>query len=267
MLLLVGCTKYSNHDGWHLEGPANDVHLLRRVLIDHFGFEPVNIKTLVDEIDAEHNPTKANIRREFENLADQVHDKDQIVVLLAGHGSQQPEQDSTDPSDHKLDGLDEIFLPADAGEWDEAQQSVTNVILDHELRGWIDRIADKGAHLWVIVDACHSGTMLRGNAAETIRQVPPEALAIPREVMIRAQRETARLKPALSKSEQGTAVKSASRMKNRVGLYAAQANEPTVELALPDGAENAEPHGLLTYTLCQILMPKVEGDGIAADLP
>ncbi|HEY2827166.1 MAG TPA: caspase family protein [Pirellulales bacterium] len=129
--LLVGCTKYFNHEGWQLEGPANDVQLLREVLTKHFGFESANITTLVDGIDDQHSPTKANIRREFENLAARAHDRDQIVVLLSGHGSQQPEQDSTAPSDHKLDGLDEIFLPADAGEWDEGQHSVTNVILDH----------------------------------------------------------------------------------------------------------------------------------------
>ncbi|HEY2827165.1 MAG TPA: hypothetical protein VGJ04_06155, partial [Pirellulales bacterium] len=104
--------------------------------------------------------------------------------------------------------------------------------------------------------------MLRGNAAETIRQVPPEALQIPREVLVRAK-ERARQKSVSAAaspdgSEQSTTIKIAPRMKNRVGLYAAQANEPTVELALPDGAENAVPHGLLTYTLCQILVPKAD---------
>ena len=66
------------------------------------------------------------------------------MILLSGHGSQQPERESSDPADHKLDGQDEMFLPADTGSWNDAQQSVANVILDHELRRWLDRITDHG---------------------------------------------------------------------------------------------------------------------------
>ena len=142
LALLIGCTDYSQHKTWKLEGPVNDVNLLKTVLTDHFDFADSQITTLVEGIDESHIPTKANINRQFDRLASVAGRDDQIVILLSGHGSQQPEQDSVDSDDHKLDGLDEIFLPADTGIWDEAQQTVTNVILDHELRRWVDRIVE-----------------------------------------------------------------------------------------------------------------------------
>jgi hypothetical protein len=265
--LLVGCTKYYNHAAWELQGPANDVKLLRQVLVDHFGFDDKHadqyVVTLAEGSDDRHRPTKANIQREFDRLASQAGADDQVVILLSGHGSRQPEHDSSDPEDHKLDGLDEMFLPADTEKWDDAKQSVTNVILDHELHHWVDRITDTGAHVWVIVDACHSGTMLRGNDAEKIRQVPPESMLVPREALIKAReqaRQRAEAAPAITAAAADQpAPKSGGHMKNQVGLYAAQAAEPAPEMPLPDGAEDARPQGLLTYTLCQLLTPKADG--------
>ena len=173
-----------------MDGPANDVKLLKQVLSEHFGFNDAKITTLIDGIDATHEPTRANIEREFARLAKLAGHDDQVVILLSGHGSQQPEHDAIDPDDHKLDGMDEIFLPADTGEWDEKLQTVTNVVLDHELRKWIDRIANSGAHVWVIVDTCHSGTMIRGGNQETARRVLPEAMKIPREAIRKAKSNT-----------------------------------------------------------------------------
>jgi hypothetical protein len=265
--LLVGCTKYYNHDAWQLQGPANDVKLLRQVLVNHFGFDDKQgdkyVVTLAEGSDDDHHPTKANIQREFDRLASEARSGDQVVILLSGHGSRQPEQDSADPEAHKLDGLDEMFLPADTGRWDEAKQSVTNVILDHELHRWIDRITGTGAHVWVIVDSCHSGTMLRGTDAEKIRQVPPESMFVPHEALVKARekaRQRAASAPVIATAEaDGSSPKLSRQMKNRVGLYAAQPSEPAPEMPLPDGAADARPQGLLTYTVCELLTPKADG--------
>ena len=102
--------------------------------------------------------------------------------FLAGHGSRQPEV-RPDRENVKPDGLDEIFLPADVGRWDGPTARVTNAIADYEFRAWIQRILDKGALVWGIVDACHSGTMLRDvpgrKSLEKVRGVAPQELGIP----------------------------------------------------------------------------------------
>src|SRR4051812_11601312 len=71
--LLVGVTKYEHlPDNLHLIGPGNDVELMAKVLTGQFGFEPANIVTLSEangQKDAKLLPTRANIEREFKQLA------------------------------------------------------------------------------------------------------------------------------------------------------------------------------------------------------
>ena len=70
--LLVGCTFYENLDErWWLEGPANDVALIRRLLTGHpFGFAASDIATLAGwPPDKRMRPTKENILREMSRLA------------------------------------------------------------------------------------------------------------------------------------------------------------------------------------------------------
>ena len=62
----------------------------------------------------------AEHRARVSQLAEQAREGDQVVVLLAGHGSQQPESDPPDAAYPEPDGLDEIFLPADVNPWQGA---------------------------------------------------------------------------------------------------------------------------------------------------
>ena len=164
---------------------------MRTLLIERYHFPPEKIVTLAEGAGGEVNrPTRAHIQREFDRLAQTVRRGDQVVILLSGHGSQQPDQDPPDPNDPEPDGLDEIFLPADIGKWEHAVQAVENAIIDDELRVWLKAIQDRGALLWVIIDACHSGTMIRGNDEEVLRQVPPEAL-VPAEALEKARQRAA----------------------------------------------------------------------------
>ncbi len=116
---------------------------------------------------------------------------DQVVILLGGHGSQQPEQDPPDPKYPKPNGRDQIFLPADIGQWDGGKQhKVTGSIPDFELRRWCKAITKRGtgAALWLIVDSCCSGATLRGGE-EVPRKIEPEDLGIPaREFAASAER-------------------------------------------------------------------------------
>ncbi len=68
--LLIGVTVYENLPKTkHLAGPANDVLLMRKLLIEKFQFSPEQISILSEQQGSEHGkgflPTRANIEREF----------------------------------------------------------------------------------------------------------------------------------------------------------------------------------------------------------
>src|ERR1700677_2091324 len=94
--LLVGVTFYENLPAAkHLAGPANDVQLVRKMLIEKFQFSPQHIAVLTEQEGKERGkdflPTRSSIEREFKRLAQVAQAGDQIVIHMGGHGSQQPE--------------------------------------------------------------------------------------------------------------------------------------------------------------------------------
>ena len=80
---------------------------------------------------------------------------------MAGHGGQQPEREDPDPTYLKPDGLDQMFLPCDCGQWSGKKWCVEQAIVDYELRNWCKQITAKKARLFVVLDACCSGWTLR----------------------------------------------------------------------------------------------------------
>ena len=180
--LLVGCTRYPNMAyGLQLVGPANDVRLLRAILSKGYDFNPRNMRVLAEE-GGDGLPTRANIEREFAHLAEVAQPNDFIFILLAGHGTQQPVPPGNDPLTHyKPDGMDEVFCPRDIGNI-QANRSgrITNGIVDDEMHVWLTAILKKKAFVWIIFDACHSATMIRGNDTERTRAIDP-AVLLPKE--------------------------------------------------------------------------------------
>lgn len=68
-----------------------------------------------------------------------------MVVLLAGHDSQQPESDPPDPNNPESDGLDEIFLPADVSAWKGTKERVPKAIMDDQIGAWLRAITAQRA--------------------------------------------------------------------------------------------------------------------------
>lgn len=141
--LLVGCSHYVHlPQGKWLKGPENDVKIIANLLTDGdvFEFDSEHITTLAGwPADETLRPTRVNIEREFTRLAKLIGQGDQVVIFLAGHGSQQPADD--DPDDlERDDGFDEIFLPADVGQWNGGQGYVENAITDDDIRTWLTAI-------------------------------------------------------------------------------------------------------------------------------
>ncbi len=242
--LLIGVTQYPNlpRTRW-LEGPANDVRLIADVLSGApFLVSPSRMTRLAAwPTRPADRPTRANIQREFARLASLVRPGDQAIVFMAGHGSQQPADD--DPTDEEPDGLDEMFLPADAGKWDGRAGRVANAIVDDDLRTWIAAIRNKGAFVWLIVDSCQSGTMARGINGERDRRILPSELGIPEA----GSRGHAAGAPAQS-AQPLLNVDAA----DFAALYAADTREPTPEKPLPHA--RSPWHGLFTYTLANVLL-------------
>ncbi len=252
--LLVGCTKYDNNRLFRLVGPANDVELFRRVLEDKLSYRPEDIVVLSENAGGDHRPTYANIAREFAELVHKARPGDRVVILLGGHGSQQPEQNPPDFNYPKPDGRDQIFLPADIGVWDgDVQHKVAKSIPDYELRKWTKAITSTGASLWLVVDACCSGATLRGEGDETPRKVRPEDLGIPSAALAAAADRARRRGIGRGAGAPDLLFQLDTQSPNFVALYAARPDEPTVERPLPLDDDNAPRHGLLTFTVCEII--------------
>jgi hypothetical protein len=129
-----------------LKGAANDVDILREMLVLVYGFDPKDIVTLKNQ-----QATRAAMLQSIERHLVQPAAKGDITFYyFAGHGSQVP-----NPISDEADRLDESIVPADS-RWGAPD------IRDKELRPLFNRILDRGAHLTLILDHCHSGSSFRG---------------------------------------------------------------------------------------------------------
>jgi hypothetical protein len=269
--LLVGCTSYPNNPGLRqLDGPANDVPLWAKLLTDSKGFAfPVeNVAQLVGWPDhPKKRPTYANIVRGFEDLISKAAPDTQIVIVLCGHGTRVPipdtQKEPLDPKNPAPDGMNGVFLAADVKEWTDEGG---NGIKDIQIGDWLDRMRDKGASVWIVLDCCHAGAMTRGDSnVEASRFVAPEALGISKETLEKA---ATRAREAVKKAEaKGGKPREAfaQRIKPRKGakgsvvaFYACLPFEEEKELPLPEGRENIPEnrYGLMSYHLVQCLLER-----------
>ena len=254
LALLVGVTEYPALKREHgdkyeksirLYGPANDVVLMRRLLVGQFDFASDAITTLVGWGEPSTRPTRKNIAEAVASLAERAQPGDQVVIFLSGHGTQQPAPTS---SEHESDGLDELFLPADTRGWHSGNGRIENAIVDDELSAWLAPIHQKGAALWVMIDSCHAGTATRSLKSEgRKRWLSPGLLGVPS-------------KPSLGHGGLGEKQLVYDADPNMDGasfvrLYATQPDEIARELPFPVDApdEPASYYGLLTYTVAEVL--------------
>src|SRR5262245_29934975 len=82
--LLIGIQTYTQlgEERWNLDGPANDIALVRHMLIDRLGFSEKNITVLQDR-----QATRAAITSSFNRLIRQTHSGDRVYIHYSGHGS------------------------------------------------------------------------------------------------------------------------------------------------------------------------------------
>lgn len=272
LALLVGCTRYPNHtDMRTLYGPANDVKMWRAALATGFAFPDADITTLAEWPDDEtKRPTAKNIHAAFRALIDRAAPGAQVVIVLSGHGMQVPlpkGANPLDPNNFEPDGLDEVFLPADVERADDDGQ-IPNSLKDNEVGAYLDRLRARGAHVLIVFDCCHSGTMTRNaprpaaELREISRVADPAAVGIAQK-QIDDSVASAKRVVAAEEKRTGKKVTEAATAKpaddpkggSLVAFYAAQPFEEAPELPLPDDAPLAREnyYGLLSFTVVQAL--------------
>lgn len=143
--LLIGIN-YVGQQG-QLSGCHNDVLAMKGyILTQGYNEHPDQMKVLMD--DGRHEqPTSANIQAAMRWLVTGAQAGDSFFVHYSGHGGSMPDDDG----DEK-DGLDETMVPLD---YQSAGQ-----IRDDELFKWLVAPLPEGSELTVVMDCCHSGSIM-----------------------------------------------------------------------------------------------------------
>lgn len=248
--VVVGVSGYPNlAETFRLSGPKNDAREVATTIV-RLGVKADNVTVLADGIGplpkgiATPEPgTKAAILAALDRLVEQTEPGDLAFFYFSGHGSQQPDLNGDEEG-----GSDEIFLPYDIGRWSDSGDGVTNALVDDELNERIEKILDKGADFFGMIDACHSATGFRDIEGDEMhaRGVDPAELGVP-PTLAEAKRPavTARGKTAQAKPGRGHAA----------FFYAAQEYEVALDQT-PPGADKDESFGLFTYTMLKRLNRK-----------
>ena len=155
--LLVGVSDYGNTmedpNKWANISGANDIVLLSPLFTEH-GY---SVTSLVDS-----QATHAGITDALAKLAKESKKGDTVYIHFSMHG--QPFEDLNGDEE---DGWDEALIPVDAEMlYVEGVYEGKNHLLDDELEGYFNNIRNKlgsEGQLVVVLDACHSGTGVRGD--------------------------------------------------------------------------------------------------------
>lgn len=238
-----------------LEGPKQDVPRMVRMSRE-LGVPDANLVVLANGVGsgvAAGEPSRTGILDALEGLGRRSAAGDQVLVYFTGHGSQMPDLEGEED-----DGLDEVLLPADVGAWEDDLQVIANAITDDELGRAVDAIRARGAHVWVIVDSCHSGTALRGrpvpmSAAIETKGAAHAALGVPAE-RVRTAQVAAAASAGSRRFEPGTLDANGDAGGSVVAFYAATAEEAAIAgpQRLPGGGATPTT-SLLTFAITEAL--------------
>lgn len=213
--LLIGINNYAAPDLPDLRGAVNDIVMMRHVLTTRYGFEPGNIKTLVDE-----QATRDAILSALGELVADAGSKDVVYIHYSGHGSQVKDFDS-DEGDEA--GMDETIVPHDGRTGDIPD------ITDDELGDLLARF--KTREVVVVLDSCHSGTGTRSSRV------------IPRSIPNDSRLDLYRREPTIR-----TRGEVALDMAAHILLTGAPANQNAL-----DGPIEGDYRGFFSYALAKVL--------------
>jgi len=127
-----------------LNGCINDVTNVNKFL-KGCGYQENDIQILTDL--TETKPTRSNIESAINWLVKDAKSGDTLFFHYSGHGTT-----VKDTSKDESDGRDSVLVPLDYEE--------SGPITDDWLYSNLTNILPEGVTLWVLMDCCHSGTML-----------------------------------------------------------------------------------------------------------
>lgn len=153
--LVIAIGHYKSGTGWDTLSSLNDERIIRDALTKQ-GFS--RISSVLDE-----KATLDGIRTEMKNFIQSVKKGDIIYLHFSGHGQQVADNNG---DKDEMDGLDECLVPWDAPMTAANGYKGEKHLRDDEFGQWVQVLRDKvGANgdVMVVLDACHSGTALRGD--------------------------------------------------------------------------------------------------------
>lgn len=172
--LLIGVSDYIDPRIPDLEGPYHDVIALRQLLIEHWGFTPERVTTLLNR-----QATERAVLAALDSLKQNSVPGDAILIYFSGHGTS-----ASDPELgarlHLPDGSGAIVatdFDPDRVNTESAAQPVDDGMLvgRHELRPRL-RALDDERNVLVMFDACFSGNAARNRPSAYMprnkRQLP-----------------------------------------------------------------------------------------------
>ena len=241
--LLIGIDAYVAPNR-ALTGCVNDVELMRDVLVKRFHFPEGNVELLTNE-----RATRLGILQALEKLHQATQPNDNVVIHYAGHGSQM-----TDREGDETNGLDSTWHTVDSCGFDATLNKYVGEnrdITDDEIGIWIQRFTARTPFLTVIVDACHSGGISRGDDEESSRGTPPDR----RPIEELPKSEVGPLPPHAAASESGWG----PTVERYVLIAGCRDEERSMEVAASPEAGRDKPHGALTWYLTKNLLEAESG--------
>ncbi len=152
--LLIGIDNYPDEKN-RLAGCINDVYSMSATLQER-GFSPDAIRVVTDE-----RATRQGVLERLQWLLEGVRSGDERFLYFSGHGARLTQYNNDGEPDHH----DEALVT-----WDFDWKGNCG-ITDKELAAAYANLP-YGAHLWVVLDCCHSGGMARGGGV-TVRGLEP----------------------------------------------------------------------------------------------
>lgn len=155
--LIIGISDYGNAmedpNKWSNINGANDVALLSPLLKK----QDYKVTSLVDS-----QATYSNITNALKKLTKDAKKGDVVYLHFSMHG-----QPFEDLNGDETDGWDEALIPVDAQMYyEEDMYDGGKHLIDDELESFFAKIRSKigtNGELFVVLDACHSGTASRGD--------------------------------------------------------------------------------------------------------
>jgi hypothetical protein len=149
--LLIAVSDYRGTAGLEsLNGPTNDIELMRKLLIYRFHVSKANVKLLING-----NAKHTSIETAFADLAKAVKPGDFVYIHYSGHGST-----AADPQEQS--GEDQTWVSYGARSSKTMGKDNMDV-LDKEIALWLKPLYEKTDEVVFVSDSCHSATVAKGD--------------------------------------------------------------------------------------------------------